>query len=202
MVECPFPVISTRYINISSPDSSFSASVLGKLYVYSYAYIVLGSVSLSKLEDNCRISNVVWVSRHSPFRLTAFSKFSEIHNAMIYGFHLHWTYFYCVKCDNSAHYCNVRALDHHFWACERYGSCPFYDLSDMCMREKWPGLVVYLKRKDIQKAIGKYAGIILAARFTLGITILLAVPFLYPQEDPTEINNSTHTGLNLLQAEE
>lgn len=132
MIECSFPVVSTRYINISSPDYSLSASVLGKLYVYSYAYVVLGFVPISKLQDNCRISNVVWVSRHSPFRPTVFSKFSEIHDAMIYGFHLHWTYFYCVKCADSGHHFYDCGMDRHLWTCDRIKSCPFYDLSDMC----------------------------------------------------------------------
>ncbi|KAL1802188.1 hypothetical protein ACET3Z_030835 [Daucus carota] len=175
MIECPSPVISRQYINITSTFSSFSAAVLGKSYVYSYAYVVLKYVPISRIEENCRISNVVWVSRQSPFRITASSKFSEIHDAMVYGFHFRWSYFYCANCDDGNHDCSAVHQDHHFWSCSFYGSCQFYDLSKKCMREKWPAVVELMKNKKFQEAIGKYAGIFFAARFTLGMPLLLAV---------------------------
>ncbi|KAK1371303.1 hypothetical protein POM88_037395 [Heracleum sosnowskyi] len=87
VIECPSPVISTRYINITSPNSSsFSASVLGKYYVYSYVYIVAGDLKISKIEYNCRISKQTWISRQSA--LEAKSRASSVIQAhTIFQFH-------------------------------------------------------------------------------------------------------------------
>lgn len=119
MIECPFPVTSTGYINITSPNSSSSTWVFGRNLVYSYAYVVAGSLDISELEDGCRISKVAWVSLQSP-NFKVFSTFSEIHSAMVYGYELPWSYFYCLKCDAAVKgrgFCDYFELDHHRWSC-------------------------------------------------------------------------------------
>ncbi|XP_017223160.1 rust resistance kinase Lr10 isoform X2 [Daucus carota subsp. sativus] len=167
MMECPSPVISTRYINITSPNSSFSSSVLGKYYVYSYAYIVVGYVDITEMEDNCRISKVAWVSRHSPFSKVSkvFSNFSEIHDALVYGYDIPWSYFYCLKCHDG---CDTSSPDHHLWACISFSTpCNLpdgssYHITLLCMPHNLRVTVQILKR------------MFLAARFSLGLPFLLA----------------------------
>ncbi|XP_074344656.1 rust resistance kinase Lr10-like isoform X2 [Apium graveolens] len=167
MMECPSPVISTRYINITSPNSSFSSSVLGKNYVYSYAYIVVGYVDISEMEDNCRISKVAWVSRQSPFSIVSkvFSNFTEIHDALVYGFDIPWSYFYCLKCHDG---CNTYSLDHHLWVCVSFSvPCDLpegssYHITLLCMPHNLRVTIQILKR------------LFLAARFSLGLPFLLA----------------------------
>ncbi|KAL1834738.1 hypothetical protein ACET3Z_004389 [Daucus carota] len=161
MMECPSPVISTRYINITSPNSSFSSSVLGKYYVYSYAYIVVGYVDITEMEDNCRISKVAWVSRHSPFSKLSkvFSNFSEIHDALVYGYDIPWSYFYCLKCHDG---CDTSSPDHHLWACISF--------STPCNLPDGSSYHITLLCNNTKKIIGMF----LAARFSLGLPFLLA----------------------------
>ncbi|XP_074334198.1 rust resistance kinase Lr10-like isoform X2 [Apium graveolens] len=160
VIQCPSPVISARYINITSPGStSFSASVLGKYYVYSYAYIVAGVLKISNIEYNCRISKQTWISRQSalgdylPIDSSKYDNIvynlSEIHDAMVSGFDLHWAYFYCFKCDVATN------------------GTGFF--------QNWHGLMDQIKRGKIREDIGKVIGIILGARFSLGIPFLLAL---------------------------
>lgn len=177
MMECPSPVISTRYINITSPNSSFSSSVLGKYYVYSYAYIVVGYVDISEMEDNCRISKVAWVSRQSPLSEVGskvFSNLSKIHDALVYGFDIPWSYFYCSKCHDS---CQTSSLDHHLWACISFSRpCDLpdgssYHITLLCMPHNVRVTIQLLKSNETKKIIGMF----LAARFSLGIPFLLAL---------------------------
>lgn len=92
MLECSSLVISMKYINMTSPNSSSSALVFGKHLVYSCAYIIAGSLFISKLEDDCRISKVAWASLQSPSG-KVLNNFSEIHSAMAYGLELSCIYF-------------------------------------------------------------------------------------------------------------
>lgn len=187
IIECPSrPENSTRYINITSPSSSYSSSVLGKYYVYSYAYMVVGELSMWELEDNCRISKVAWVSLQSLNR-NVLSNYSGIHDAMVNGFDLPWSYFYCLKCgphiddydgfngfDCHAYY----SLDYHHWECERAvsQSCSLwhlskYDLSLSCFRQNWRGIMDQLRRGKIREYIGEVAGLIFGGRFFFGNAI-------------------------------
>ncbi|KAK1375380.1 hypothetical protein POM88_031573 [Heracleum sosnowskyi] len=134
MIECPSPVKSSRYINITSPNSyTFSASVMGKNYVYSYAYIVAGRLDMRDIEDNCRISKVTLVSTGFFCNDTFSYNMSEIHDALVYGFELPWNYFYCLNCEpelTGRGFCKAWGPDHHLWSCTIYGpSCNLYDSS-------------------------------------------------------------------------
>ncbi|KAK1375364.1 hypothetical protein POM88_031557 [Heracleum sosnowskyi] len=177
MIECPSPVNSTRYINITSPTSSYSSSVLGKHYFYTYAYVVVGFISISEMKANCRISKEAWVSLRSPFRLTVSSNISTIHDAMVYGFDIPWSYFYCaLKCDatfTGKDSCDTLNLDHHLWACKNHdshcnvGHLSSYNLSISCIRQNIHDILTSGKN---HKAIGIFFGV----RFSLGIPLLLA----------------------------
>ncbi|XP_074340618.1 rust resistance kinase Lr10-like isoform X2 [Apium graveolens] len=182
-LDCSSPVISTRYINFTSPNSSFSSSVLGEYYVYSYAYVVVGDLFMSSIADNCRIRKIAWVLCTSPSNNMCYSpyndiyyNFFEIHDAMVRGFDIPWSYFYCLKCG----YCYTNDLDHHLWYCDPNEECTLYHirsyhLSVSCLRQNLYDIVLYFKRSDIQNHIGEIAGIVFAARFILGIPFLLAL---------------------------
>ncbi|KAL8106289.1 hypothetical protein AgCh_029906 [Apium graveolens] len=188
-LDCSSPVISTRYINFTSPNSSFSSSVLGEYYVYSYSYVVVGDLFMPQMADNCRIRKIAWVLCTSPCNNMCYLpcndiyyNFFEIHDAMVRGFDLPWSYFYCLKCDyaNDDIYCDTYHRDHHLWYCRPFERCNLYHprsyhLSVSCLRKNWHGIVEYFKRSDIQKHIGEIAGIVFAARFILGIPFLLAL---------------------------
>lgn len=153
MIDCPSRVISARYINITSlKSSSFSASIFGKYYVYSYTYIVVGSLRISEMKDNCRIREAAWVSIQSPFS-NVLSNISSIRDALVYGFELPWSYFYCLKC--SSH------TDHHLWACRPYSDhvCDVahqssYHLSN-CIGRNLHGIIQTLKDGQFEENIGK-----------------------------------------------
>ncbi|KAL8116512.1 hypothetical protein AgCh_022865 [Apium graveolens] len=166
MIECPSPVISTRYINITSPNSSSSALVFGRKLVYSYAYVVTGSLDISELEDDCRINKVAWVSLRSPFS-KVFNNFSEIHSAMVYGFELPWSYFYCLKCEaafNENFFCYTYELDHRSWVCETQQrnsqDCnplhlSSYHLSISCTGHNLHVIAETLRSKETQEVFGE-----------------------------------------------
>ncbi|KAK1375377.1 hypothetical protein POM88_031570 [Heracleum sosnowskyi] len=175
MIDCPSRVISARYINITSPkSSSFSASIFGKYYVYSFTYIVVGSLRISEMKDNCRIREAAWVSIQSPFS-NVLSNISSIRDALVYGFELPWSYFYCLKClvDHDGHaICNCSShTDHHLWACRPYSDhvCDVahqssYHLSN-CIGRNLHGIIQTLKDGQFEENIG----IFYAARFCLGM---------------------------------
>lgn len=130
-IECPSPVISRRYLNVTSKFSSFSYKVLEKYYSYSYAYVVAGSLNISELEDNCRVSKIAWVSSQWPLTDHLLNKakpeFSEIHDGMVYGFDVAWEFLHCLKCDKSgASHCFV-GYEPRAWICEY--SCNFHRLN-------------------------------------------------------------------------
>nr|XP_017234263.1 PREDICTED: rust resistance kinase Lr10-like [Daucus carota subsp. sativus] len=177
MIECPSPVTSNRYINTTSPTSSYTSSVFGKDYIYAYAYMVVGFIPISELKVNCRISKLAWVSLRAPSRPSISSNMSAIHDAMLYGFEIPWSYFYCLKCDatlSGEDSCDTQNRDYHHWACKNYdshcnvGHLSSYNLTISCIRKNIHDIVT--SRKN-QRAIGIYFGV----RFFLGLLLLLAV---------------------------
>ncbi|KAK1352170.1 hypothetical protein POM88_053674 [Heracleum sosnowskyi] len=161
VVECPSPVISTRYINITSPNSSSSAMVFGRHLVYSYAYVVARSLDIFELEDGCRISKVAWVALQSPFS-KVLDNFSEIHSAMVYGFELPWNYFYCLKCEASSNrecFCLTSPGSPHCY-CEittspcDLGHLSSYHLSISCVGTNLNGIADALKSIESRRAFG------------------------------------------------
>uniref|UniRef100_A0A175YFG1 Protein kinase domain-containing protein n=4 Tax=Daucus carota subsp. sativus TaxID=79200 RepID=A0A175YFG1_DAUCS len=192
-IDCPSPVNSIRYINITSLTSSYSASALGKYYVYSYSYIVAGDLSILELEYNCRINKQTLISEESALGSYLTSRLwnntaveynlSEIHNAMVYGFDLPWTYFYCLNCDeatNGTGECATFPDPPDLWACDAHRPCILshpssYHLSISCFFQNWHGIIDQLKRGKIRERIGEVAGIIFGARFSLGIPFVLAL---------------------------
>lgn len=180
-IECPSPVKSTRYMNITSPNSyTFSASVMGKNYVYSYAYIVAGKLDVAEIEDNCRINKVAWVSDSVPYWSSyVFSNMSEIHNALVYGFEFPWNYFYCLNCKaylTGTGYCDAwNMMDHHLWSCITFSDSPScnlhdssYHLSVSCFRQNWNGIMDQFRLGKIREDIGKI----------FLFSLLLSFPFL------------------------
>ncbi|KAL1829687.1 rust resistance kinase Lr10 isoform X1 [Daucus carota subsp. sativus] len=177
MIECPFPVNSTQYINVTSPNSSYSLSVFGKKYIYSYAYKVVGFLAIPEVKVNCRISNVAWVSLRSPFRRIFLSNKSLVHDAMVYGFEIPWSYFYCLKCDatySGKEACDALNPDLRRWACKDFNShCNVlhpssYNLTASCIRKNIHDILT--SRKN-QKTVGIYFGV----RYFLGLLLLVAV---------------------------
>ncbi|KAK1375379.1 hypothetical protein POM88_031572 [Heracleum sosnowskyi] len=135
-----------------------------------------GELNVRDIEDNCRINKVACVS--VPYWDYVFSNMSEIYDALVYGFELPWSYFYCLNCqDNGTDCIYTSNPDHRLWDCQARDAsinaepppCNFnrrpYHLSISCLLLNLNGIRYQFRYNYIK--IGIVAALILAARFLL-----------------------------------
>lgn len=121
VIQCLSPALSKRYIAINSPLPTSTSVVLGKRYAYAYSYFFVGRLAISEIEDNCRISMVTWFSTQSPLsRNLRSSDFREIHDGIVFGFDVHWSYFSCLNCQLEWSECIPQI---HGWNCDVDNGC-------------------------------------------------------------------------------
>ncbi|KAL1813736.1 hypothetical protein ACET3Z_023801 [Daucus carota] len=175
-LSCHTPAVSSQYINITSIASSSS---------YKYSYVVTGSITLSQVEGDCEVTKLAWVSREWPILKTdnyltinfselPITNFSELHDGMAYGFMMDWSKIFCASC-NLRVYSLCQALNAEYTC---FYDCDLYDITTdaflpLCWRQNLHGIKEILN--DHRSAIAAVAGLILAARFTIGLPFLLAV---------------------------
>lgn len=169
-VNCHTPAVSSQYINITSISSSSS---------YRYSYVVAGQMVLSQVEGDCEVTKLAWVSAEWPMvknidtsYLT--TNFSELHDGMAYGFKIDWSKIFCERCNLRAYsFCQALNAD---YTC--FYDCDLYDMTTdaflpLCWRQNLEGISEILKGNRF--TIAAVAGLILAARFTIGLPFLGAL---------------------------
>lgn len=127
-IECPSPIISSRYINITTSTTTKTAcnnndntsplelSSREKYFYYNYYYyVVAGYMTLLEVEDGCKVSKTTWVSSFNVTSNT--SNFSDIHDGMVYGFHISWADIFCRTCKSAN--CHVDPFN-NYYGCYHY----------------------------------------------------------------------------------
>ncbi|KAK1392239.1 hypothetical protein POM88_011295 [Heracleum sosnowskyi] len=101
------------------------------------------------------------------------SNFSELHDGMAYGFKIDWSRILCFTCNSFDQKAFCQATGSHY-SC--YYNCDFYGTDTSlptCWRKNLFGMDEFLARHRL--IIGKITGLVLAARFSIGIPFLVAL---------------------------
>lgn len=130
-IDCPSPVISPRYIDITTTTTTTTACTTTTTTTtnnnsyknsskerYVYYYVVVDYMRIQDVEDSCKVSMTTWVSSFNVTSNT--TKFAEIHDAMVNGFHISWGDVYCRTC---------KSENCHAYPAENYYSCYHYNCS-------------------------------------------------------------------------
>ncbi|KAJ8775155.1 hypothetical protein K2173_020159 [Erythroxylum novogranatense] len=108
-LRCVNPVAQdVRYHSVQYVDSS--SCVNGTHYNYSssyslkgeYAYVVVGEVRVSDLEDSCRVEKTMLLSVSNEESLLSYRNnltYKDVHDSLLFGFHLSFRLFCCYNFD-------------------------------------------------------------------------------------------------------